>query len=335
MVLRLDPRIPVVWRDPFSLQFGVEPARVVLRDVSSAQERMIAALTIGVSEAGLALVAQAAGATASDAMLLLGQLGPLLAPVVGLAPSPSIVLAGRGPTADRIVDSLTETGVTVRRSLDHECDLAIAVGHYVFDPELYGFWLRRDIPHLPVLFADGVATIGPLVEPGSGPCLYCVEFYRRDTDARWSTLASQLWGRRSSAETALVSREVSALVARLALNRLEGGPTPATGTATSLRLDARDGSIVRREWLPHPDCGCHSADGLLLSATATGTATATATATATVAVANNTPVGTKTPAPNRTRKVSAAQRGSGSAGAAPNGSRPHLPRRAEAADERA
>ena len=71
MVLRLDGRFATVWRDPFSLQFGVEPARVVLRDVSAAQERMIAALESGVSRSGLDMIASSSGASAADVSALL------------------------------------------------------------------------------------------------------------------------------------------------------------------------------------------------------------------------------------------------------------------------
>src|SRR5690606_37673702 len=52
MVLRLDPAIPLVWRDPHTLQFGVDPAVTVLRDVAPAVEHLIAVLAAGVSRSG-------------------------------------------------------------------------------------------------------------------------------------------------------------------------------------------------------------------------------------------------------------------------------------------
>jgi bacteriocin biosynthesis cyclodehydratase domain-containing protein len=129
------------------------------------------------------------------------------------------------------------------------------VGHYVLEPSSYGFWLRRDIPHLPVLFGDGVATIGPLVEPGVTACLYCLEHHRRDADASWSAIAAQLWGRRSSCETPVASVDVAARVARLVLARLSG---EKASVATSSRLVVATGGATPRIWLPHPDCGCIS-----------------------------------------------------------------------------
>ena len=305
MVLRLDPRVPILWRDPFSLQFGVEPARVVLREVSNAQEQIIAALAMGVSEPALAMVATAAGVSDADASRLLSALEPVLRAEEEPRACPEVAIVGRGPTVDRIASALAESGVAVSVSTavsDSPCDLGIAVGHYVFDPDVYGFWLRRDVPHLPVVFADGTATVGPFIEPGTGPCLYCLEFYRRDVDPRWSTLASQLWGVRSAAETPLGSREAATMASRLVVRRLADGSPVAGATATSFRLGADDGVVVRREWLPHPDCGC---------------------------ILPNADLFTPTSGPATTE----SPRESGSAGVATIDPNPPLPRRAEAFGE--
>jgi bacteriocin biosynthesis cyclodehydratase domain-containing protein len=267
MVLRLDPRFAVVWRDPFSLQLGVDPARVVLREVTAAEERMIDALGSGISRSGLDMIATSNGATVQDVTSLLEGLEPLLLP----QPIPTqdavpfrVSIVGRGPTVDRIATGLTLAGVQVSVSRavsdgmsDDPCDLGIAVGHYVLDPESYGFWLRRDLPHLPVLFGDDSVMIGPVVDGGRTACLYCLEHFRRDSDASWSAIASQLWGRRTRSETPLVSGEVSALVIRLVLKRLAAGrPTGGPLSARSFRLAVETGDLTRREWMPHPECGC-------------------------------------------------------------------------------
>jgi bacteriocin biosynthesis cyclodehydratase domain-containing protein len=263
MVLKLDSRIPMVWRDPFSLQLGVEPARLVLREMSVADERMISALVAGISRSGLGMIARSAGGHERDADRLLRAVAPLLLDDAPPAPksAPTVAIVGSGPTVDRIAGILAESRIAVKvtRSVsDEPCDLGIAVGHYVLDPEEYGFWLRRDLPHLPVLFGDGTATVGPLVEPGVTPCLYCLEHYRRDADVIWSTLASQLWGRRSAAETPLASHEVAAMVGRLVVRRLGLGAANVAGpaAAASFRLAVETGQVTRREWMPHPACGC-------------------------------------------------------------------------------
>jgi bacteriocin biosynthesis cyclodehydratase domain-containing protein len=258
MVLRLDSRFAVVWRDPFSLQLGVDPSRVVLREISTAEERMIAALEGGVSRSGLAMIATSSGGAAADVPVLLRKLKAVLLDEEPAAPPSRVSIAGHGETVERIANALAIAGIQVAVAptlTDEECDLGLAVGHYVLDPQAYGHWLRRDLPHLPVVFGDDSVTMGPLVEPGRTACLYCLEHYRRDADASWSAIASQLWGRRSHSETPLVSAEVAARVSRMVLARLRG-PAPRQGAGRSFRLAVDSGEVTRRDWMPHPDCGC-------------------------------------------------------------------------------
>jgi bacteriocin biosynthesis cyclodehydratase domain-containing protein len=256
MVLKLDPRVAIVWRDPFSLQFGVEPVRVVLREVTNAEERMVAALIAGVSRSGLSMIASAAGASESDAAKLLARLDPLLEHPEPPRNPRRVAIVGSGPTADRHAAALSSEGaqVSVGTSVPAEpCDFGVAIGHYVLDPDSYGFWLRRDLPHLAVTFGDDSVTVGPLVEPGVTACLYCLEHHRRDSVASWAAIASQLWGRGSRSETPLAVIDVAARVSRSVLRRLEG---VKPSVATSVTIDVRTGETTTRTWLPHPDCGC-------------------------------------------------------------------------------
>jgi bacteriocin biosynthesis cyclodehydratase domain-containing protein len=264
MVLKLDSRVPVVWRNPFNLQFGVEPVRVILREVTPAQERMIAALSSGVSRSGLSMIGRASGADELAISRLLDAITPVLEPQEPPISPFAVAISGVGPTAELIASALSRAGLTVSVTAgppdsptDLPADLGIAIGHFVLEPELYGYWLRRDLPHLPIIFGENSVTMGPVVEPGAGPCLFCLERYRTDADAMWPAIASQLWGRKSAAETALVSNEIASIVARLVLARLRFG---ATAAATSIRLDAETGELSRREWLAHPQCGCLAVD---------------------------------------------------------------------------
>lgn len=259
MVLRLDPRYPLVWRSPSSLQFGVAAPVVVLQDVSNADEHLVAALVAGVSRPGLTMIARTCGADESAVTALLDRLKPALETRRATI-SRTVTLVGTGPTAQRLGAMLDGAGVHVRVAVDagqagaEPCDLAIAVGHFVLAPELHGLWLRRDIPHLPVVLSDTSATIGPIIEPGIGPCLYCLQRYRTDTDAAWPALSAQLWGRQSGIETALVASEVSAIVSRAAIARLDTGH--AASTHRSTEISVATGETAVREWRPHPECGC-------------------------------------------------------------------------------
>lgn len=256
MILKLDPRWPLVWRTPSSLQLGIDPPLVVLNDVTQTQERLLAALALGVSDAGLGLVAR--GSTDECQQLL-----ELVAPVLSTQNRPSgphlVAVSGSGPAADHLVRVLAESGVHTLVSerpdelADHGADVAVAIGHFVLPPVLHALWLRRDVPHLPVVFGDTAVVVGPLVEPGSGPCLRCLELTHRDTDPAWPAVASQILGRRSAAESAVLAAEGAAAAARLVLLRLEDSAFESRG---STRIDGTTGERTTRLWELHPDCGC-------------------------------------------------------------------------------
>ncbi len=266
MVLKLDPRYRLLWRSPTSLQFGLDAPPVVLSALSDADDRMLAALARGVSRSGVSMIAEDAGGSESDAVRLLDALAPVLLPerTPSTPPPHTVALSGTGRTADGIATALGASGIAVHRGeptnevVSARADLAIIVAHFVVDPELHGSWLRRDVPHLTVVFGDRVARIGPVVEPGSTPCLYCLERHTTDADAAWPAIESQLWGQRSPAETAIVAEEVIALVSRYAVSRL-GGQAQESSTfppATSLQLDTETGALTERVWRPHPECAC-------------------------------------------------------------------------------
>ena len=248
MVLKLDPRLPLVWRSPDGLQFGVDRPAAVIDRLTPTQERLVAALVAGVSRSGLEMIAQAAESPPGLVEALLARLAPALLSPPGRQ-TPAIAVEGSGPTADEIARLIDAAGAP------ESPDLVVIVGHHVIEPELHGRWLRNDIPHLPVVFGDRVVHIGPMVEPGRGPCLYCLERYRTDADPAWPAIASQLWGRPAASETPIAAAEAAAIAARIALRRLEvGEPSPAT----SIELDAITGDQVRRTWRPHPECHCIS-----------------------------------------------------------------------------
>lgn len=251
MVVQLNPRFPLVWRSPTSLQFGIDAPPIVLHEVTNAQERIIATLVAGASRPGLSLIAETAGATEADLVDLLDRLEPILATSVP-APSGTVAVIGTSSTAGRLRTALTAVGCTV--GLPSEpAELGILISHYVIEPELFGYWLRRDTPHLPIVFSDTGVRIGPFIEPGSGPCLYCLDRHRTDADPAWPAIASQLWGKTSPAEDTILTAETVAMALRLVSTRLAGSPAEP---ATSVFLDAATGETTRRQWQVHPECGC-------------------------------------------------------------------------------
>jgi bacteriocin biosynthesis cyclodehydratase domain-containing protein len=257
MILRLDPRLPLVWRDPSSVQVGIDPPRVVLRELSTQDERMLAALVVGVTEPGLTMIANG-DPVARDAML--AAVASALEVPEERREAPGVAVSGSSPLADELTRLLAMSGVRVSTSrdpvdlADSQPDLAVLTGEHVLRPESHALWLRRDVPHLPVVLGDSGVTIGPLVEPGTGPCLLCLELHRRDADGAWPAVATQLLGRRSRVGTPALVSEAAGFAARVVLERLtHARPWRA---ARSTRLDARTGERSEQVWEAHPECGC-------------------------------------------------------------------------------
>lgn len=278
MTLRLDPRYPLVWRSPTSLQLGIDEPRARLDHVTVAEERLLAALAVGSTATGIGVIGANSGLTKAQIAAFQTTVRPALETGDNCPVNPhTVVISGTGPTADRLAWRLTEAGFDPRPTGVRPDDavaaprlrsaaLAVVVGHYVFDPEFYGLWLRRDIPHLPIVFGDTGVRIGPLVEPGTSPCLYCLDRHRTDADQAWPAIASQLWGLLSTAETPFLASEAATVAARLILDRLAGRAVPV---ATSTTIDAATGEQSRQGHVAHPDCGCAGIVGLAEPATFT------------------------------------------------------------------
>ena len=253
MVLKVREGVPLVWRSPSSLQFGVDEPLVVLDEVDAGTERMVAALVGGISSTGFDMMARGAGVSTDAAAELLSQLEPVLAPEAADASArrARVAVSGDGPLADELRRVLRDERV-LAESDQSTPDLAVIVAGWVISPEDHGTWLRRDIPHLPVVVGDGGVTVGPLVEPGDGPCLYCVQLARTDDDPAWPAIATQLWTRPTPELSGVAVVEAAGFVARTVLERLRRG----VGDAVSRRLASSTGEVSSRVWMRHAMCRC-------------------------------------------------------------------------------
>ena len=261
MLIRLNPRIPVVWRTPDTLQVGIDAPLAVIETTTPGVERVIAALRAGAPLPVVEYVSEAGGATPAQTEALLAKLGPALEGEPEPPATYRVVVDGDAPTAERISGLLRELGIEVSSGAatpdqTDAADLAVIVGYYALPPERYGRWLRRDTPHLPVVFSDAEIRVGPLVEPGTGPCLSCLELSHIDTDPAWPAMAIQLLARATPPEDIGQQIEVSALVAGWVADRLRSGRA-GTGTTAAI-IAVATGVVTPREHLPHAGCGCQS-----------------------------------------------------------------------------
>ena len=290
MALRLDPRIPVLWRDPTTVQLGLDHPSAVLEGMGPAEEAMLAALRVGIGESGLALIAREHGADEAAARSLIRRIRAALADAV-CTERPTVLLVGEGVLADRVATALADGATVVRApqaaadAAEVACTLVVLVVDWIVPLELMGRWLRRDVPHLPVIASDDSVTVGPLIEPGVGPCLYCRHRALADDDPAWPTLAIQLAALPAPTLPAAVQFDAAAEVARVAATWTSGPVHHSTA------IDAATGARRAREWRRHPECAC---DDALTAPAGTGSAAAaspelprrrTTTATPTVELA--------------------------------------------------
>ena len=254
MVLKLADDIPIVWRSPTSLQLGIDAPRIVLDDVGAGEERLIAALRRGISPSGWSMLARDAGLTEERARGVLAALASLMSAPPAMVPGRTLVL-GDGPIASALAALLNDAGRLAGPGERRPALVALVAG-WVIGPEDAQHWLRRDVPHLPIVAADRSVTIGPLVEPGAGPCLYCGQLTRTDADPAWPAIAAQLWGRDAPRHSALTVSTVAAFAARRLLARMDSGGPVDNGTARAWRIADEGGTISVVPQLRHPRCSC-------------------------------------------------------------------------------
>jgi len=268
MGIRIDPTLEFVWRDPSTVQLGVDPPRAVVPVPTTAEERFLSALRRETSREALAGLATSTGCPPEVAARILGAASPA---VVEILPEPlaRVEVHGSGALPDAVADLLAGEGVTVARTRPRpggavelpEADpqLAVVLADHVVDPALRAAWTRRDVPHLPVVVGDGRVRLGPFVVPGAGPCLQCVEYCRVDEDPAWPTIAAQVWGRPVAPLSPWRTAAVASAATRLLLERLPRRTQHPDDE--QLVFDRDDLSVTVRTIRPHPRCACRGLPG--------------------------------------------------------------------------
>ncbi|MEO6714081.1 MAG: hypothetical protein ABIM89_11715, partial [Mycobacteriales bacterium] len=138
-------------------------------------------------------------------------------------------------------------------------DLVVLTAMRALHPDTGEPWLRRGIPHLPVVAQVHRVSVGPLITRDAGPCLTCMDLHRRDRDAAWPVVLAQLapaWPLHPAApvnlEAALAAMTTGA-AAMIVHAYLDGQPVPAD---LCLELSLPWPVVLCRRWFRHPLCGC-------------------------------------------------------------------------------
>jgi hypothetical protein len=251
MVLKLADGVPLVWRTPTSLQLGVDAPAVVVDEVTAGVERMLAALRSGISPSGWAMLARSASLDPDAADALLQRLEPVMLAPVAPASARALV-TGTGPLAAAVAALLRDGGVLAPAD-DPQPALAILVADWVLGPHDAAPWLRRDVTHLPVVATDRSVTVGPFVEPGRSPCIYCLQLSRADADPAWPAVAAQLWGRDGPQLSQLTLMSAATFTVRQVRARLTSGDG---GQARGWRLLDEGATVSAWTARVHPRCSC-------------------------------------------------------------------------------
>jgi bacteriocin biosynthesis cyclodehydratase domain-containing protein len=162
---------------------------------------------------------------------------------------------GHACRADSVTAAVSATGAG-------PIDIAVLIEYAVADAPAADPLLAADIPHLSIVIREDDVIVGPLVVPGTGPCLRCLDLHRSDRDPAWPSLLAQLLGDRSAGRAGQLTEEsataalASGLAALQVLAHLDGLTRPAAAGAT-LEIEPPDGLIARRTWPAHRACGCH------------------------------------------------------------------------------
>ena len=139
-------------------------------------------------------------------------------------------------------------------------DLVVLLDRGAADASRADQLLAQDVPHLSVVVRETSIVVGPLVLPGRGPCLRCLDLHRSERDRQWPLVLAQL----VSSEAALAAPREETASAQLAaglaalqvLGQLDGLQAPSSIGAT-LEIELPDGLVSRRPWPAHASCGCH------------------------------------------------------------------------------
>ena len=264
MTPRLDPALPLVWRSPRELQLGGARPTAVLPDPGPAELSLLRALSSGASPATLRTIGAGLGATEAEVDALLERLAPAFAADPEPARAAAVAIGGDAEAIAPLVRLLAGLGhrpVDADTTDPRDADAAVLVGAWVIAPAAHLPWLAADVPHLAIVLDERGIEVGPMVRPGSGPCLRCVHLGRRDADAAWPAIAAQLAATAPPPRAARAEHEALALAASVVDDLVRTGRTELDAATVVLSDAGGRPRPVPRPLEAHPECGCRALGG--------------------------------------------------------------------------
>ncbi|WP_426592892.1 thiamine biosynthesis protein ThiF [Cellulomonas sp. McL0617] len=133
-------------------------------------------------------------------------------------------------------------------------DVVVLVETDVADPDRGPSLVAAGTVHLSVVVREADTVVGPLVVPGRGPCLRCLDLHRTDADPAWPALLGQLRSDAAADEPGATACVAAGLGTAAVLAHLDGGERPPPGSL--FEVAAPDAVPRMRTWAVHPHCGC-------------------------------------------------------------------------------
>lgn len=257
MYLLLAPSLAIVWRNAHDLQIGVPRPVAIIHGVTEWEEHIIGALRTGCRIDQLSELARCR--LEPDAVQRLDRLLETLEPALVASSSlhrPPAQLAVLGEEVprrriERYVGAIGMPLVPLARA-----DVVVVTASYVIRPDLYQPLLARDARHIPVVFSDDSVSVGPLITPGVGPCLYCAERAHAEADPAWAAMVAQLQRRVASSARGLLAVAASIEIGWLLERRAKKSDSAAGNRYAS--IISTGGQRQRVAVREHPDCLCRS-----------------------------------------------------------------------------
>ena len=137
-------------------------------------------------------------------------------------------------------------------------DCAAIIAHEAIEPRRYVQWLNRDVPHLALSFEVDHASVSPLIVPGRGPCLFCLEQARVNQDPSWPVLASQLVTTKERLDDSSSRLFCAGVAIQKILAQLDfvGEFRQTDKELVGYRLNLSSGTISEFRWPEHEACSC-------------------------------------------------------------------------------
>ncbi|MBA2694425.1 MAG: hypothetical protein ACR2FV_09945 [Ornithinimicrobium sp.] len=265
---RPQPVPRAVRRGDDEVQFGLDPDRgIVLGGLSETEAAWLVSLSGHLTEAGLTRSGARWGVDPGrlSELVDLFRAHGLVVPdhVDRERHTGRVVVQGTGPVPALLRGQLRRCGVgQVEPAFlaGRPPDLVVLVAADAVPAHESRCWAGSGVMHLPVLIRGERGLVGPLAGRPGDPCLICLDLLRRDQDAGWPRLLSQLSAQGPEAHAPVcadpaLATMLAGVVAMLVRAHLDNLPVPA-GVTWEMALPSP--AITARRWSVHPLCPAHS-----------------------------------------------------------------------------